>query len=158
MIVMPNAFSFLGRQLPLIYPYANAMGLNVGWSFFSPDPAHVLYLRYVVYFQDSDKESVEGFFPKEKNHSATDIRGKRDWTVMRFMLLDHKRLGVLMGPWICRQYPGAENVYMEYVMETVPPIDAAQTSMNRDVQELSQELQFIKVDHNCTGEQDKVWL
>lgn len=158
-LVMPNANSFLGRQLSeWFYPYGNAVGLNVGWSFFSPDPANVLYLRYVVYFQNADKEAYEGFFPREKNRPASTVQGKRDLAVLRFMLLDHKRLGVLMGPWLCRQHKGAESVYMEYMMETVPPIDLAQTSIGKDVQELSQELQFIKVDHNCTQEQDQIWL
>lgn len=159
MIVLPNGMSFFARKVqPYVFSYANSVGLNVGWSFFSPDPANVLYLRYVVYFKDPDKESVEDFFPKEKNKAATSIRGKRDWTVMRFMLLDHKRLGVLMAPWICRQYKDAENVNLEYVMETVPPIDEAQLMANRDVQDLSQELQLIKVDHSCGESQDEILL
>ena len=159
MVIMPNANSFASRQFrDVVYPYSNVMGLTVGWSFFSPDPAHVLYLRYVVYFKDQDRESIEGYFPKEKNKAATDVRGKRDWTVMRFMLLDHKRLGVLMAPWICRQNPGAESVYLEYVMETVPPMDEAQSAVSKDIQDLSHDLQFIKVDHNCEGEQDDVLL
>ncbi|MGZ3772069.1 MAG: hypothetical protein ACXVCY_08205 [Pseudobdellovibrionaceae bacterium] len=161
MLVMPNIGGFIGRiSSKYITPYANTVGLNAGWNFFSPDPAHTMYLRYTVRYVDSQgieiKEPVEDFFPKEKNQAVHAVSRKRDLYAMRFMLLDSKRLRILLGPWLCRQYPGATSVEMEHVIETVPLLDQVVTLKEEAVSDLSQEIQSIREFHSCLGTDDEV--
>ncbi|WII71005.1 hypothetical protein QJS83_11085 [Bdellovibrio sp. 22V] len=160
MLVMPNVGAYFGRVTSkFITPYANTVGLNASWNFFSPDPAHTMYIRYVVRYLDEEgnetKESVEGFFPEEKNLGISSPFRKRELYAMRFMVIDPKRLRVLLGPWLCRQYPEATSIEMEHVIETVPPLDQVVTLKDETVKDLSQELQFIREYHSCTGGSDE---
>jgi len=164
MLVMPNVGAYFGRITSrFITPYANTVGLNASWNFFSPDPAHTMYLRYTVRYLDSEgnetREPVDGFFPEEKNQGISDPRKKRNLYAMRFMVIDPKRLKVFFGPWLCKQYPGATSVEMEHVVETVPYLDKVVTLKDETVQELSQELQFVREFYSCAGaENDEVEL
>lgn len=163
MLVMPNVGAYFGRVTSkYITPYANTVGLNAGWNFFSPDPAHTMYIRYTVRYADAEgnetKEPIEGFFPEEKNKGVHALSRKRDLYAMRFMVLEPKRLRILMGPWLCRQYPGATSVEMEHVVETVPFLDQVVTFKDETVKELSQELQFSREFYSCVGGSDEVTL
>lgn len=163
MLVMPNIGAYFGRvSSRFITPYANTVGLNASWNFFSPDPAHVMYIRYLINYTDAEgtptKEAVEGYFPPEKNQAVQSIFRKRELYVMRFMVIDPKRLKVFMGPWLCRQYPGATSVDMEHVIETVPPLDQVVAFKNEGVKDLSQELQYTRETISCSAIQDEVTL
>ncbi|MNK08116.1 hypothetical protein D3C87_260440 [compost metagenome] len=158
-MVMPNLGSYLGRSaLPFVSPYASALGFNASWNFFSPDPAHTMYIRYMVRYddvnnmQDSDKEPVQGYFPREKNKGIADMTRQRELYIMRFMIIAPKRLQYLMGPWLCRQYPGATSLELEHVIETVAPLDEAVTFRDENIRDLSRELQVIRTDYSCSGQ------
>ncbi len=164
MCVMPNLGSYLGRSAQkYISPYASAMGLNSGWNFFSPDPAHTMYLRYYVHFEDlnadgdevkseNEKPMIEGFFPPEKNKSIAGFTRHREAILMRFMILNPKRLQYLMGDWLCRQYPGSTRVDMEHVIETIPSLVESVAFEDQDVRELSKEVQVTKAEYTCSGQ------
>ncbi|WP_374030244.1 hypothetical protein [Bdellovibrio bacteriovorus] len=79
------------------------------------------------------------------------ITRKREWALMRYMVLDPKRLRVLMGPWLCRQYPGATSVDMEHVIETIPFLDQAVRFREDSVSDLSKEVQYIRESYSCAG-------
>lgn len=160
MMVMPNIGSLFGQAVSsFVTPYANTVGLNASWNFFSPDPAHTMYIRYTVYYQDFDgndlKEPLEGYFPEEKNQGIKNATQKRNLYAMRFMVLEPKRLRILMGPWLCKQYSGATSVEMEHVIETVPPLAQAITLKHETVKELSQEVQYVRETHSCIGGADE---
>lgn len=156
-LVMPNLGSYLGRSAqPFISSYASIIGVNASWNFFSPDPAHTMYIRYRVHYGtnengDEIKEPVEGFFPKEKNKAVVETFRQRELYIMRFMVLYPKRLQYLMGPWLCKQYPGAQSIEMEHVVETVAPLAEAVTFMDENIRELSRELQVVKTEYDCSG-------
>lgn len=163
LLMMPNIGNYLGRvSSRFITPYANTVGLNASWNFFSPDPAHTMYIKYLINYTDKDgnptKDAVEGFFPPEKNVGIPSIFRKRELYVMRFMVIDAKRLKVFMGPWLCRQYPGATSVDMEHVIETVPALDQVVTLKDEGVRDLSQELQMSRESVSCTDTPDEVTL
>lgn len=164
MLVMPNVGAYFGRVASrFITPYANTVGLNASWNFFSPDPAHTMYIRYIVRYLDADgndiKEAVEGYFPKEMNQGISSPVRKRELYAMRFMVIEPKRLRVFLGPWLCRQHPGATSVEMEHVIETVPLLDQVVTLKSEAVKDLSQELQYIRENYSCSAEsQDEVEL
>lgn len=159
MLVMPNVGAYFGRVTAnVVTPYANTMGLNAGWNFFSPEPAHPMYLKYTVFYNSEEgeelKEPVFGFFPMEAakdNRPLPNITRKREWALMRYMVLDPKRLRVLMGPWLCRQYPSATSVDMEHVIETIPFLDQAVRFQEDSVRDLSKEVQYIRESHTCGG-------
>ncbi|WP_415061440.1 hypothetical protein [Bdellovibrio sp.] len=160
MMVMPNVGAYFGRTTSrFIVPYANSIGLNASWNFFSPDPAHTMYIRYLIRYQDPEgnevKEPIEGFFPAEKNKGVLSGERKRELYVMRFMVIDPKRLRLLFGPWLCRQYPGATSVEMEHVVETVPTLDQVVTLKDEAVQDLSRELQVTRESTSCVGGTDE---
>jgi hypothetical protein len=163
MLVMPNIGAYFGRSTSrFITPYANTVGLNASWNFFSPDPAHKMYIRYLVHYLDKEgfpvKDSVEGFFPREKNLGISSLTRQREMYVMRFMVIDPRRLKVFMGPWLCRQYPEASSVEMEHVIETVPPLDQVVALKDEFVNSLSKEFQYLHETYSCTETADEVSL
>ncbi|WP_374033076.1 hypothetical protein ACES2I_09365 [Bdellovibrio bacteriovorus] len=163
MLVMPNVGAYFGRVTAnVVTPYANTVGLNAGWNFFSPEPAHPMYLKYTINYLYTEgenageeaKEPVYGFFPLEiskDDRPLPNITRKREWALMRYMVLDPKRLRVLMGPWFCRQYPGATSVDMEHVIETIPFLDQAVRFREDSVSDLSKEVQYIRESYSCAG-------
>lgn len=158
-VIMPNLGSYLGRGLqPAISDYASTIGFNAGWNFFSPDPAHVMYLHYTVHYGNPDmveeKEAIENYFPAEKNKGIKDITRQRELYLMRFMVIDPMRLKSLFGPWLCRQYPEATYVEMEHVIETIAPLQQVVTLEDETVESLSKEVQFIRQSYSCDGKGD----
>ncbi len=154
MVVMPNAGSFLGRKYGhYIAPYANIVGLNASWNFFSPDPAQTIYLKYFIEFLNSDGDSVQdpivGYFPQEKNKAVMDVNRRRELYVMRFMIIGPNRLQNLFGPWLCRQYPNATSVHIEQMAETVASLDEVLSKHNSTVKELSREVTYANIDFRC---------
>ncbi|NUN07048.1 MAG: hypothetical protein HUU57_14970 [Bdellovibrio sp.] len=161
MLVMPNIGAYFGRTTSkFITPYANSVGLNASWNFFSPDPAHTMYIRYHVYFIGPEgvetQEPIENYFPLEKNTPVLDLARKRDLYAMRFMVIEPKRLKTYFGPWLCRRHPGASSVEMEHVIETVAMLDQAVTFKYEDMRDLSKELKYVRETYSCDGRGDEV--
>jgi hypothetical protein len=154
-LVMPNLGSYLGRGIqPAIATYASTIGFNAGWNFFSPDPAHIMYIRYIIHYGNEgseEKEAVEAYFPPEKNKGIFSITRQRELYAMRFMVIDPMRLKTLFGPWLCRQYPGSSYVEMEHVIETIAPLQQIVTLTDETVESLSKEVQFVRANHSCDG-------
>lgn len=156
-VVMPNAHSYMGRVFSsYLTPYANGFGFSSGWNFFSPNPAQTLYIRYLIYFTDengdSEKESIEGFFPAEKNQGTFDPRLRRELYSMHFLLRDPHRLESLFVPYLCRTHPGATVVRIEFVNQTIPPLDQVVTLKQESVTDLSKQIEFIKQEYSCHDE------
>jgi len=153
-IIMSNGSSYLARFFQrAITPYANQTGFNTSWNFFSPDPAHTMYLRYTVNFNnengDTIKEPIEGFFPTLKNVGVFDVRERRELYLMHYFILPQERLERFFVPAICRQYPGATSVYVDFVIESIAPLDQAVTLKNQTMADLSKQNEFIKREISC---------
>ncbi len=128
--LFPNGSSYLGRSLASYFmPYANSLGLNTTWNFFSPDPAHTMFLKYNIRFEDANgndlREPLDGFFPPEKEKIVTDSSKRRFLYALRFFLLDTSRMKTILGPWLCRQNPGSSVITMEQILEPIPNLDKA---------------------------------
>ena len=155
MVVLANGSSYLGRHLGgVLVPYANALGMNATWNFFSPDPAHTMFFRYKVLFEDQDgneiKESEEGYLPPEKGNVVMDSSKRRLLYAMRFLLLDSSRMRQLMAPWLCRQHPGASRVSIHYILQNLPSLDVARLHAETPIEELKQETQSSSAEFNCS--------
>lgn len=149
-IIMGNGSSFMGRYFQPIYtPVANSIGLNTTWNFFSPDPAHIMYIKYVVFFdqpisdlnvsqsnnlsseQVSTKDPIEGFYPESKGQGGDfHLSKKRDSYAMRFLVVDSNRIQNFFIPWICHKYSGATYVQVEVILNRIPSLDKVISVVN----------------------------
>lgn len=152
--VLANGASYLGRSLDSwISPYGNFFGFNVAWNFFAPDPAHTMYIEYFVHFEDESRDPVEGYIPPEKEKIVIDSSKRRFLYAMRFMIIDEKRLKVILGPYLCRQYPGASSVHIKNILEPIPNLDLSQVAMLEQQQAL-----IMEHTYDCHATQDEVAL
>lgn len=157
--VLANGGSFLGRKLgPWISPYGNLFGVNVVWNFFAPDPAHTMYIHYVVHFLDSEEgtqlDPVEGFIPPEKEKIVVNTSKRRFLYAMRSLIFDEKRMKVFLGPFLCRQHPGADSIVIKNILEPIPSLDLVQLN---SVQE-KQQATLLEYTHDCQEVPDEVAL
>jgi hypothetical protein len=153
-LVLANGGSYLGRRLDRwITPYGNLFGFNTTWNFFAPDPAHTMYIHYYVHFEDSSKEPLEGYIPPEKEKIVIDSSKRRFLYAMRFMIIDEKRLKVILGPFLCRQHEGAASVHVENILEPIPNLDLSTMSMGQ-----KKETTFMEHNYDCHAPQDEVAL
>lgn len=139
MITLGNGSSFLGRYFESFFnPVANSIGLNTTWNFFSPDPAHTMYIKYFVFFEDplgnSLKETVEGFYPESKDRGEDfSLDKKRDSYAMRFLAVDPARLQGLFTPWMCKKYPGSTKLQVELIVNRIPTLDKVIAIVNSNI-------------------------
>lgn len=139
MVTLGNGSSFLGRYFEHFFnPVANTIGLNTTWNFFSPDPAHIMYIKYFVFFEDEFgqtlKEPIEGFYPEKKDQTEDfKLNKKRDSYAMRFMAVDAGRLESFFAPWLCRKHPGASKIQAELIVQRIPSLDQVISVVNKDI-------------------------
>lgn len=151
---LANGSSFLGRSFsPWINNYGNSLGLNVTWNFFAPDPAHTMYIHYFAHFEDG--EPVEGYIPPEKEKIVIDTSKRRFLYAMRFLILDEKRMKVLLGPYLCRKHPGALSIHIENILEPIPNLDISHLTED---QQARGEAKVLDYNHSCRDAQDEVAL
>ena len=141
MIVLGNGSSFMGRSLgPFYTPVANLVGLNTTWNFFSPDPAHTMYLRYTVQFEDEYgnpvKESIQSLFPPEETNSDFRVHIRRMSYVMRFYASSPSRLSDFLIPWLCKKNPGANRIQTDVLYNRIPSLEVASTLLESEYEDL----------------------
>jgi hypothetical protein len=156
--VLPGGGSFVIRRLQsYLLPYANTVGVNTTWNFFSPDPANTMYFIYHINFENDEGEELkpreEGFFPPEKDKIVTNGSRRRLLYAMRFLMLDSRRLQTLMAPWLCREYPEASRVSIQMILEKIPSLDRALLA-GADREQIDSQ----KVSYSCHGPQDEISL
>jgi hypothetical protein len=154
MVVLGNGSSFLGRSLAFAYlPIANSIGLNTTWNFFSPDPAHTMYLRYRVLFQDefgNDKqESFEKYFPENSMDNNFWLQHRRLSYVMRFLAADQYRIEKFLVPWICKQNAEATHVQTELVLYRIPALDVVSTLKSENYEDFLNPEQINPMTFQC---------
>jgi hypothetical protein len=162
-VVLANGSSYFGRSLsPYLLSYANALGINCTWNFFSPDPANTMYYKVRVYYEDGlgneIKEPEEFFFPPEKGQIVVNSSRRRTLYAVRFLTLDSSRLKTVMGPWICRQHLGASRVRMDHIVAEIPSLDVAVNQKSEPLQNLVVEKNYISAEVNCNRPSDEVAL
>lgn len=160
---MPNGASYPGRALgAVLKPYSSVIGLNTSWNFFSPDPAHTMYLKFTVHFEDKEgapsREPEELFFPSAKDEGVGDIAKRRELYAMRYMLLDPRRIDVVIGPWLCRSFSGAVAVHIEFIVNSIPSLDEAVLFHDQAVKDMGRQFDFIDKDYRCTEAANEVTL
>lgn len=160
-IVMPNGSSFMGRHLePYMRAYASVLGMNTTWNFFSPDPAHLMYIKFTVSFEGANGEParppLEIFMPEQKEQGVWDLAEKRTLYAMRYMLLDPRRLELILGPWMCRQYPGASHVLIEHMIHPIPRLEDAAMFRSQEITDMAEEYNYLRQEYRCSQINDEV--
>lgn len=129
-VLMPNAGSILGRRWGhYIAPYANTLGMNATWEFFSPDPPQPFYFDYSVYFEteegDEKREPIDGYFPDWRTERTLHPNKIRLKNAVRFFALTRASVEQAFIGYLCRKYPEANRVRVRQMLELVPPLEKA---------------------------------
>lgn len=153
-VIMSNGSSYMGRTLsPLFAPYANSILLNTTWNFFSPDPAHVMYMRYRLYFENDQNEEIKEpetrYFPEEKNELAKTGVSRRYLYAMRYFVLAPQKLESIMAPWLCKKNPEASRILIEYQMEQIPTLHQAHRESGESVESMMESKRFSNLEFYC---------
>ena len=90
--------------------------------------------------------------PQDKNIGTFDVRRRRELYMMHFFIGRPDRIEALFVPHICKQHPGATSVRIEFVVETVAPLDEATTFKQESMSDLSKQLEYIKQEYACHAE------
>lgn len=110
---VPNQTSYLNVTLkPLLLPYANSLGFNRSWQFFSPDPGTPLFLQFEIW-KNREKIGSEIYPPLQ----APFIRLPyvRRIYLVRILTLFPELAGLVVGPYLCRMHPEASELEMSYM-------------------------------------------
>lgn len=153
-IILANGPSFLARyHQGWLIGYANQLGLNQTWNFFSPDPTHIHYIRYFVHFEDDGgnetRETIEGYLPEDKEKVVIDSSKRRMLHAVRAISLDEPRTERLLAPWLCRSYEGATLVNIKHVMQVLPNLDRAVALPDQSVRDLSEDRPYRELEFDC---------
>jgi len=153
-VILPNGVSFLGRTFEAyILPYANQVGANNSWNFFSPDPAHTMYFEYNLYFENENgeeiKEPVQGFIPPEKTAIVLNTSERRKLYAMRFLLMNPARIEELVAPWLCRTHPGASRLSIVHKLIQLPTLDRAILGIDSPVDDMKQDFDMKSMSFDC---------
>ncbi len=126
-VLMPSGGSLEARALgPALVPYANTLGMNNTWVFFSPGPSPNIYLEYDL--ENGEMEALESaprVFPVHKSGRLYSERYFRSLYIMRYFTLDPAKFERFLAPWLCRQHPEAGALTVRPVFEQVPGIEKA---------------------------------
>lgn len=151
MVVMGNGASFLGYYLSPIYlPVASTIGLNTTWNFFSPDPAHKMTMRVTLIKSDGSEDNL--IYPKisENGEFDFDLRHRRFSYVIRFLIMDMAKIEGFFAPWICRQYPDTERLYIQTEIEKIPALQKAVTFKDSIFNDLLEKQLVSEVSFDCS--------
>lgn len=153
MIFMANGASYFARSLGPVYRYySNQLNLNVNWNFFSPDPSHVIYLRYVLYYLDAGEQDLrepeEKFFPVERNLGNFGLKTRRNYYLMRYLLFNDERVERLLVPYLCRQSQ-ASKVLIQTMGEMVPTLE--QVDGGKDAASF-ESVKYFQSEFDCRSE------
>lgn len=124
----------------------------------NPEISEDAFARPEILDDDSSDLEVLQYPSDENQEGAPNIIRKREWALMRYMILDPKRLRILMGPWLCKQHSGAESIEMEHIITFIPFLDQAVRFKNESVDEMAQKMKIIKEEYNCSGgDEESLW-
>lgn len=130
MILLPNSGSFVVRRWAgAIVTYGNQIGLHMAWSFFSPNPWNMTYVKYQVQFRDQGakelRDAITHFVPPGKIEAISTASQRRQFLTNRILALDPDRLENILIRWICKSHSGSTHVdFARYSLQQ-PTLDQA---------------------------------
>lgn len=125
---MPVGSSLAGRKLYRYFAtYANTLGFNTTWQFFSPGPSPMFYIEYEPDFgtdEDWTEESPAPFTypPKREGFSWSDGWNRRLFG-MRFLALHPHLMPRFFIPFLCREHPGAKAIDVRSTIDQIEDLE-----------------------------------
>jgi hypothetical protein len=124
----PNPDSVLyWRVEKVLLPYANILGLNTTWRFFSPNPNLQTMYYQALGYNDAGEVIFEAnkSFPEKgvEAHNAESFNRLMSASMMvsaRPELFDQ-----ILTPYLCRRHPEAQEIYIYFLRNQMPSLDKA---------------------------------
>lgn len=136
-LLMPSVQSIIVREKGWIFrPWLNQIGFNTTWNLFSPDPATAMFLKVKLVPRDESAEAIDITIPEFADSINWDPTKRRELYMMRYAILDDQKVYQFFIPWLCRNYPGTKEVYIEGVGTRIPGIDQARREQLYKISEL----------------------
>ncbi|MCX7979313.1 MAG: hypothetical protein N2578_09955, partial [Bdellovibrionaceae bacterium] len=110
-------------------------------------------IQYTVEYAAA-REPVIAYIPPSKDKGVWDHGKKRELYLMRYMMLDPRRLRRYLAPHLCRQNPGASRVLIEYVIDPIPPIDEVILS-DSEVRDMGEAYDLTRTEMECGEKPDE---
>ncbi len=148
-LLMPNGSSLTGRKLSRYFSaYANTLGFNTTWQFFSPGPSPMFYLEYEpVYNYDDEPDSGPFSYPPKREGFAWSDSWNRRLFGMRFFALHPGYMERFFVPFLCRQYEGAIAINIRSVIDQVE--DLERVGMRSDLSESTVRVDLPSQEYAC---------
>ncbi len=123
---MPIGSSIAGRKYSRYFlSYANTLGFNTTWQFFSPGPSPMFYLEYEAEGAGETQLSAPLAYPPLRQGFSWNDGWNRRLFGMRFMALSPERMERYFVPFLCRQVPGAKAISVRSIVDRVEDIERA---------------------------------
>ena len=77
----------------------------------------------------ADGQEENTLLPEQNEDGTFDfsLNKRRMSYVVRFLIIDQQKIEQFLAPWLCRKKPGAKSIYIETVLEKLPPLSKAVT-------------------------------
>lgn len=161
MLIVANPDSIPSRRASnLMFYYANTLGLNTTWQFFSPNPMGERYLEYEVHYDDEWADSLNSNSQPHSEESADEgmeLEGEGErggkWTHHYWPPRHHVKMSQeiknrifshsvhstlnetlaedIFIPWVCRKHPKARSISLKAETKSLPSIEVAQINKKK---------------------------
>ena len=154
-VILPMGTGLIIRETGRYFiAYANQLGLNTTWQFFSPGPSPSFYLEYSYGFDLEDNpDGYETHLMPEKRvgFGWSDFYNRRLFS-MRFMALNAGRTERYLAPHLCRLKPEAKTVTLRTLVTKVESVDRAMLgSETQDFTDLAVRSELPQGTYFCGG-------
>jgi hypothetical protein len=156
-LLLPNVNSYVARHnFPsFLLAYANQIGFNTTWNFFSPEPAHTMYYEYQVFFKDEALDPVVGYIPPQKDQVVTQSSDRRMLYAMRYFFLDPRRVERVLIPFLCSKFPDAERISIRHYVLQLPSLDQATLEKHKPIRDLKVLNSSLSEDYRCEAHKNE---
>jgi len=148
-ILIPNPNSIVATEWGWLFtPYANTLGMNTTWQFFSPDPSLNMYFPYEI--QVANGEPVSGRWPparEEVPHMLLE-NYRRIFYHSLYTTIAPERVENFLVPFLCKRVPGALSIFIRTIIEDVPPIEKSRVD-RKDFAGLRFEMRNVDQEYPC---------
>jgi len=156
-LILPNVNSYAARHwMPtFLISYANQVGLNSTWNFFSPEPAHTMYYEYQIFLNDDSVDPVIGFIPPQKKDVVTHSSDRRMLYAMRYFLLDSRRVERILIPFLCRKFPDSSRISIRHYLFQLPSLEQAVVDKEKSINDLIVPSSGVSQDYRCQEQKNE---
>ncbi len=151
-VILPMGSGLLNRHWGRFFiGYANTLGFNTTWQFFSPGPSPTFYLEYEFDEGGEDFEESEIYLLPERRTGFwwSDFYNRRLYS-MRFLSLAPNLLVQYLVPWLCQKNPKAKAVTVQKIFERITNVERETGGAAEDTfQDMEVKERVARETHSC---------